>query len=264
MRKDRINILGSQVSLYNCRETADRIAEIALQPPHAHAEYVCVSNVHTVTIGYEDAAYAKITNESALSTADGVPLIWASRILNGPPIHGRASGPDILELMIRDSKFLKLKHFFYGGSDSILEKLCTNLRKINPSVQIVGKFASPIRETKSPIQPLDKGEESEMHTIESTCAHIVWIGLGAPKQEIFMYRAHKLMKPCVLIGVGAAFDFLSGTTKRAPHWVQKSGLEWAYRFAQEPRRLANRYLKTNSKFVFQISKAIVERKLGSH
>ncbi len=259
---ERVNILGSNISVFDCAETADIILHYSSQNHTIqHAQYICVSNVHTVTTGLEDLEYQKITNESFLSTADGVPLIWASKILNGSTIHGRASGPDILELLVSDSKYSNLSHYFYGGSPSTISLLKENLLKLNSNLKIAGMVSPPIRPAQTIYTELSSDEKSDLDTINTTNADVIWIGLGAPKQEIFMYRSHKYLKKGLMLGVGAAFDFLSGNKKRAPLWMQKTGLEWSHRLLSEPGRLASRYLSTNPKFVAAVLKQAITQKI---
>ncbi|MBI3558093.1 MAG: WecB/TagA/CpsF family glycosyltransferase, partial [Deltaproteobacteria bacterium] len=123
-----------------------------------------------------------------------------------------------------------------------------------PEAQLVGFLSPPRRPAKHPLEPLSADEIADCAQIDEAKPHLVWVGLGAPKQEIWMARARAQLNAPVLLGVGAAFDFLAGTKKRAPQWMQKGGLEWAYRFMQEPGRLAARYLKTNPVFVAAVAK----------
>ena len=255
---EKTEILGSNISIWNLDETVSKLISMATTPDLR--EYICISNVHTVVTGKEDPEFANVTNSAALATADGVPLIWASKLISKNPIHGRASGPDIMKMILERSKENLLKHFFYGATSETLEKLCSTVKAYCPNELIVGKLAPPFRPLVSPDTPLDETELRDCDEINRSGANFVWVGLGAPKQEIWMYRARKHLNPQVLMGVGAAFDFLAGNTKRAPIWMQRSGLEWAYRFAQEPKRLANRYLTTNSKFIFHLSKEIIGQK----
>lgn len=259
---ERTNILGSLISVYDCKETAEIISELSTNKNQNHAQYICVSNVHTVTMGTEDIDYQKITNESVLSTADGVPLIWASKILRGNPIHGRSSGPDILELLIRNSKYSHLTHYFYGGTEETIKTLKNKILQMNPKLKIAGMLAPPIRPAQTIHTELSSEEKKDLDQINQSGADLIWIGLGAPKQEIFMYRAHKYLKKGIMLGVGAAFDFLSGNKKRAPLWMQKAGLEWSHRLLSEPSRLTSRYLKTNPKFVALVLKQAISQKLG--
>ena len=248
---EKVQILTSNISIWNLDETVEQLRKLSEGGGH---HYVCVSNVHTVVMGVDDPEYAKVTNKATLATADGVPLVWASEVVGGPRIHGRASGPDILEKILNDSSSQHLRHFFYGSTPQVLESLKLSLPRLAPHAQISGYLSPPMRPAKGIDEPLSADEIEECRRIDETSPHIVWVGLGAPKQEIWMYRARKQLKAPVLIGVGAAFDFLSGGKPRAPLWMQKSGLEWLHRMASEPRRLMSRYLKTNPVFVMAVAK----------
>lgn len=248
---DKVEILGSQISIWNLPETVTKLRELA---ENGGKHYVCVSNVHTVVMGAEDPSYAKVTNEAALATADGIPLVWASKVLAGPQIHGRASGPDILERILKDSSCGHLRHYFYGSTPQVLSALEQKLKQVAPAAKIAGFYSPPIRAAKRPDVAVEPDELKECEQIDRTEPHIVWVGLGAPKQEVWMHRVRKYLKAPVLVGVGAAFDFLAGNKSRAPLWMQKNGLEWLHRLTQEPGRLASRYLKTNPVFVAAVAK----------
>ncbi len=255
MQNNKVDILGSMISVWSLHETADQIQElVATKGKH----YICVSNVHTVVMGQTDAAYQNVTNKATLATADGLPLVWASKFLaKDKSIHARASGPDILHLMLTEPQYKGLRHFFYGSTPTVLESLKKTMETKYPNAEIAGYFSPPIRPSRKPEEALSEEELEECRNLNEAQADVIWVGLGAPKQEVWMYRARAHLTAPVLIGVGAAFDFLSGNKKRAPMWMQKTGLEWAYRLLQEPKRLTTRYLQTNPKFVFEVSKQIV-------
>ncbi len=252
----KTNILGSWISTLNLSDTCDRIYELS-KTNQSH--YICISNVHTVVMGNEDPTYANVTNEASLATADGVPLIWASKFLGENPIQGRACGPDILENFINNPKFESLKHYFYGSTPDVIEQLKTILPRLNPKLICVGFESPPFRKAFKKDDPLTVDEKTELDRIEQSGADLIWVGLGAPKQEIFMSRAKQYLKRGVLLGAGAAFDFISGNKKRAPHWMQSAGLEWAYRLSSEPKRLFKRYAETNPKFIYKILKSKISR-----
>jgi len=137
-----------------------------------------------------------------------------------------------------------LRHYFYGGCPDVLENLVNNLRIKYPKAEIVGYHSPPFRE-------LTVDEENErVDAIKESGANLVWVGLGAPKQDIWMANMQDKLQSILLLGVGAAFDFHSGSKKRAPKWVQKSGFEWAHRLIQDPKRLFMRYLVTNTMFIY--------------
>lgn len=256
---DKVSILGSNISVWNLDETVQRLRDLAAD---GGRHYVCVSNVHTVVMGLEERDYCRVTNNATLATADGVPLVWASKILGGPSIRGRSSGPDILLKIARDPSCRHLRHYFYGSSPSVLEAMQDRLAILAPEMKLAGFYSPPKRDAHSLGKPLDSGELEDCARIDAAKPDIVWVGLGAPKQELWMARARASLNAPILIGVGAAFDFIAGSKKRAPEWMQSVGLEWAYRFMQEPRRLASRYLKTNPIFIVEVAKRAVFRGRG--
>lgn len=258
--KEKVSILGSEISVWDLAETAQKIHDL-VKDNGKH--YVCVSNVHTVVMGKRDKDFALVTNKASMATPDGVPLIWASKFLRGPQIHGRASGPDILALLLSELKFSQLTHFFYGSSPAVLKKLEENLKQKFPNAKIKGFLSPAFRKPKTVSEPLDASELEDVRILNASGADVIWVGLGAPKQETWMYRARPHLTSPVFVGVGAAFDFLSGNKKRAPLWMQKLGLEWLHRWSQEPLRLATRYLSTNPSFVLGVLKQAFLQRLNS-
>ena len=145
--------------------------------------------------------------------------------------------------LFKMSEEMGYKHFFYGSTERTLELLKDNLQQKYPKLQIVGMYAPPFR------QLTDKEDEEVIQRINEEKPDFLWVGLGAPKQEVWM-ASHKNKISAVMIGVGAGFDFHAGVVKRAPVWMQRSGLEWLYRLFQDPKRLWKRYVVTNSKFIW--------------
>lgn len=204
-------------------------------------EYICVSNSHTVVTAYEDADYLNVQNSSAMVLPDGKPLSVIQK-KKGFKDAEKVSGPDIMALLMTE-KYNQYRHFFYGSTDDTLKLLKENLTKKNPNIQIAGMYSPPFR-------PLSEEEDIEIiKMINDSNPDFIWVGLGAPKQEVYMYN-HKGKINGIMLGVGAAFDFHAGTVKRAPLFMQKCGLEWLYRLTQDPKRLFKRYFVTNTKFIF--------------
>lgn len=233
----KCKILGTEIAVTNMQEV---VGIIERQTESLRGKYICVSNVHTTVTAYEDAAYRAVQNGAAIALPDGKPLSVYSR-KHGYADTQRVTGPDLMgELFSRDNG---LRHYFYGGTPKTIEILQKKLPKEYPALQIVG-MASP------PFRPLTKEEdESAIREMNDSGADIIWVGLGAPKQEIFM-AAHQGMAHGVMIGVGAGFDYYAGTIRRAPMWMQKMSLEWLYRLMQDPKRLFKRYFMTNFKFLW--------------
>lgn len=251
-------ILGSKISVLSCTEVATIFQNLSNEI--AGPGYVCISNVHTVVEGAQDLSFKAVTNGGLFATADGIPLVWVSKWYHFlkpkafPAIHARASGPDILaEVLTLDAARI-LRHAFYGSTPETLKKMQENILRKWPGTQIVCSISPPFR-------ALAANEQTQMiEELSAGSPHLVWVGLGAPKQEKWM-AAHysKFQKSShgsspVLVGVGAAFDFFAETKPRAPQWMQRIGLEWFFRLCSEPRRLFRRYAVTNTQFVGKVLK----------
>lgn len=205
-------------------------------------DYMCVSNVHTTVTAYEDSGYRTVQNGGIMAIPDGGPLSSIGR-KRGYPDMGRTAGPSYLEEILKRSGENGWSHYFYGGTEETLEKLGSVLNQKYPNVRIAGMYSPPFR-------PLTEEEDAQViRNINETSPDFVWIGLGAPKQETWM-AAHQGNVKGLMVGVGAAFDYLAGNIERAPQWMQKCNLEWLYRLVQDPKRLFKRYLYTNTKFIW--------------
>ncbi len=235
----RGNILGVGVHAIQMQDALDQIqAWIESRQPH----YVCVTPAHAVMDCLADPALRKVYNNSGLNTPDGMAIVWLLRLHKNKHVQ-RVYGPDLL--LAACQRLLKngYRHYFYGGSEDTLQKLVERLEKEFTGIQIAGRASPPFRSLS------DKEIERQISDIRMAKPDIVWVGLGSPKQEIWMAEHLPELKVPVLVGVGAAFDFLSGTKPQAPRWMQRMGLEWLFRLATEPRRLWKRYRKY-PKFVF--------------
>jgi len=236
------NILGTEIAVTTMKHTIETLEG---EMERLRGQYICVSNVHTTVMAYEDAAYRRVQNGAAIALPDGKPLSLYSR-KHGFPEAERVTGPDLMgELFARDNG---LSHYFYGGTPETIEVLSRKLRATYPNLRIAGMVSPPFR----PLTPEEDAEE--IRRMNASGADIIWVGLGAPKQENWMYE-HRGKVNGVMIGVGAGFDYHAGTIKRAPSWMQKASLEWLYRLMQDPKRLFGRYLKTNFKYLWLIRKA---------
>ena len=205
-------------------------------------DYLCVSNVHTTVMSYDDESYCAVQNGGIMAIPDGGPLSSVGR-KRGFTQMERTTGPDYLKEILKISVEEGYRHFFYGSTEETLEKLKVHLEKEYPGLQIAGMYSPPFR-------ALSLEEDKEMIAmINAGNADFVWIGLGAPKQERWMSE-HKGVINGLMVGVGAAFDYLAGNIERAPIWMQKANLEWLYRLLQEPQRLFKRYFYTNTKFIW--------------
>lgn len=233
------NILGVKISVTDMDKTMQSITSHLEQ---WRGKYICVSNVHTTVMAHDDANYRNIQNDSVMSLPDGGPLSAHSRS-HGNVEAKRVTGPDLMRECLKKSKETGWRHFFYGSSHKTLDMLKEKIEERYPGAVIAGMISPPFRDLTH--------EEEIQYTNEINAAKpdFVWVGLGAPKQEIWM-AAHKDKIHALMIGVGAAFDYESGNLKRAPKWMQKCNLEWLYRLMQEPKRLFKRYFVTNLKFLW--------------
>ncbi|KGR73993.1 glycosyl transferase [Ureibacillus sinduriensis BLB-1 = JCM 15800] len=211
-------------------------------------QYICVSNVHTTVMGYEESDYRAILNNSLMSIPDGGPLSTIGRRW-GYVKMSRTTGPDLMKEIFELSSNKGYRHYFYGSTESTLKKMRINLLKDYPGLDIVGMYSPPFR----PIAAME--DEKIMQQINETKPDFIWVGLGAPKQEKWM-AYHKDKINGLMIGVGAGFDYYAENIKRAPLWMQKFNLEWLYRLLQDPKRLFKRYLRTNIKFLWLIKRGV--------
>lgn len=203
--------------------------------------YVCLCNAHMAVTAARDPDFTSVLAAADLVLPDGAPIAWMMRRA-GHPGQQRVSGPDLMWNALEALAACGGSVYFYGGDAVSLARLELRLRADLPALRIAGSCSPPFR-------PLSDEEQDEaIATLNACRPDVVFISLGCPKQERWM-AAHAGRIDAVLIGVGAAFDYLSGCRRRAPHWMQRSGLEWLYRLGAEPRRLWRRYLVTNTLFV---------------
>tara|TARA_R110002020_G_scaffold268059_5_gene483231 strand:+ start:388 stop:1146 length:759 start_codon:yes stop_codon:yes gene_type:complete len=210
------------------------------------SNYTCVANVHMIAEAFYSNSYSSIVNNADIVTPDGKPIVWALKFLYGIK-QERVAGMDLLPDILVEAEKRKIPVYFYGGTDSMLVKTHEYLNHAYPNLIISG-FCSP------PFRELAIEEEEEMtNKINQSEARIVFVALGCPKQEKWMSRMKDKINS-VMIGVGGALPVLIGMQKRAPLWMQKSGLEWFFRLYQEPRRLFKRYASTNTLFTWLLIK----------
>lgn len=249
---ERYNVIGCQIVKSTMQGAVSTVCE---QAKNKKGGYVCFTNVHASVMAVNDAKFMSIVNDSFMSLPDGKPVYWVGRMLGNKEIE-QVPGPDFFEKLVELECDPPLKHYFYGGSPETLEKLVDNLTGKYANLNIVGK-ESPSYSALS-----EQETDEALARIRSAEPDVVWVGLGAPKQEFWMSEHWQQLKPAILLGVGAAFDFHADVVQRAPRWMQKAGLEWLHRLMQEPGRLWKRYLYTNSLFVLQVLKQFVMQILG--
>lgn len=234
-------ILKTNINVTNMKDT---IAYITENLENLRGNYICVSNVHTTVMAFRDEEYRKVQNSAAMALPDGQPLSIVSRS-RGYSDAQRVPGPDLMPEILDLSQAKGYTHFFYGSTESTLQQLKKVLLSRYPKLKIAGMYAPPFRELTA------KEDEEAVRRINDSGADFVWVALGAPKQEKWMY-AHRGRVNGLMIGVGAAFDFIAGTAKRAPMWMQKLCLEWVFRIIQNPKRMVPRYLNTNFSFLYHV------------
>ncbi len=234
-------ILGCNIGEINYESATQLILGLARK---RESYYVCVANVHMVMEAYDDAEFRQIVNAADLVTPDGMPLVWVMR-LQGLRQQERVYGPALTQFVLEAANREGIPVGFYGSTPQTLEKLKRNVQQRYPSLKIAYLYAPPFR----PLTPEE--DEEVVRAINDSGTRILFVGLGCPKQERWM-AAHKGRVQAVMLGVGAAFDFLAGVKPQAPRWMQRAGLEWLFRLASEPRRLWRRYLLNNPRFVLLV------------
>lgn len=235
-----VNILSVNISTLNIERTMQTFKDWIRLGSKAR---VCVTPVNCVLWAYKDANLRNLYNSSAMNLADGVPLVWASKLLN-IPIQGRVTGLDLLPEFSRIGNEEGYRFFFLGAKDGVAEHLSNVLSNKFPNLKVVGHYSPPFAEKFS-------GEENikMISMINKVAPHVLWVSLTAPKQDYWIHEHFEKLHANIIIGVGGAFEVTAGLIKRAPKWMQNSGLEWLFRFIQEPRRLFKRYLIEAPQFI---------------
>jgi N-acetylglucosaminyldiphosphoundecaprenol N-acetyl-beta-D-mannosaminyltransferase len=231
-RNGRVDVLGVSVDVSNLRDAATTIERwICERARH----YVCVTGAHGVMESRRDESFRGILNRAGMVTADGMSLVWFCRMV-GKASAERVYGPDLMRMLTAISPDRGYRHFYYGGPPGVAEKLKAAMEAAHPGLVVAGTLSPPFRE----LTPEE--DAAIVARINAARPDIVWVGLSTPKQETWMARHRGHIDAPVMVGVGAAFDFLAGTKRQAPRWMQRNGLEWLFRLATEPRRLWRRYI----------------------
>ena len=253
MEIEKINVLGVRISVIDQNRARDILFDAVRA---GRRGYVTVTGVHGVMEAQDDATFQAILNNALLTTPDGMPMVWMGK-LQGQKSIARVYGPDLMLNLCEHSRAENFSHFFYGGAAGVADELARQLGRRFSGLNIAGTYSPPFR-------PLNRNELSELQKrIEETRPDFFWVGLSTPKQERFMAKHLDLLPEArIMIGVGAAFDLLSGRVKQAPRWMQRSGFEWLFRLSQEPRRLGKRYLVNNPRFAMraavQLTKGVLQ------
>ena len=236
----RRELLGVPIALTDYAGAMDAMDEMIAR---RERRYVCALAVHAVMVSREDPEMRAALRGAALNVPDGKPLVWALNLL-GECLPDRVYGPELTDRYCARAAARGHRVWLYGGeTPAALDELVRALARRHPGIEIVGGWSPPHR-------ALTAQEESDVAArINGDRPDVVWVGVGVPKQEKWMARMRPLLDAPVLVGVGAAFDFLAGRKRQAPAWMQRRGLEWLFRLSQEPRRLLGRYLRYNPAFV---------------
>ena len=261
------NVCGVRISTINLDTACEKISRWINE---GKKRYICVAPVSTIVECQRDPDYLNIVNQAGMVTPDGMPLVWLGR-WGGDKRIKRTYGPDLMLSLCALSQSKGYRHFFYGGTPQTCHLLERKLKTKFPQLEIVGWYSPsfielPVnkQDSQSPdsIRRLGAGKEKlnnsvfteerdeVLEEINRLKPDILWVGLGSPKQDYWMYHHRGKLEVPVMVGVGAAFDFLSGQKKQAPFWMQRTGLEWLFRFFCEPKRLWRRYLIGNTQFFY--------------
>jgi N-acetylglucosaminyldiphosphoundecaprenol N-acetyl-beta-D-mannosaminyltransferase len=211
------------------------------------AVHLC--NAWTLALARRDPNLTRALNRGDLNLPDGTPLTWIGRLAGLREMRQRVYGPDLMLEIIRSGRSWGARHYLYGSTPHVITALARRLSQLAPDTKIVGIEPAPFR-------TLTTAEESELvERVRSAKPDIVWIGLGTPRQDLFIDRFRDRLGT-TLIAIGAAFDFISGSKRQAPVWMQRHGLEWVFRLATEPRRLWRRYLIGNFSFILGAARGV--------
>jgi N-acetylglucosaminyldiphosphoundecaprenol N-acetyl-beta-D-mannosaminyltransferase len=236
---ESFTIFGISIASTTMDRAIRTVASWAQDP--STTKIAAFSTVHMLTEAHSNPGFYRILQETNLNFPDGMPLVWLGR-LKGRAV-GRVAGPDFMPAFCAATASKGFRHFFYGGRPGIAKQVAENLKRANPDLQVVGWHTPPVMD-------LNGEEDSEgIRAINDSAADIVWICLGCPKQEKWMWQHRTRFKAGALLSVGQAFDIVAGATKRAPRLFRSSGLEWLYRLVVEPRRLIGRYIPSNVTFL---------------
>lgn len=241
MAAPRFNVLGTGVSALSLDQARDFVVSAR---GRRRLGYVCCATAYNVDLALADPTLRAAYRGAALTTPDGMPLVWLGR-LHGHASITRVYGPDLLLAACDAGRPAGLRHYFYGGAPGVADELARRLTERFPGLTVAGTFTPPFRALTA----------TEAEVLRADIAvrqpDVIWVGLSTPKQEAFAAEFAPQLDAGLLVCVGAAFDFHSGRVAQAPRWMQRSGLEWLHRLVTEPRRLWRRYLVHNPRFVLR-------------
>ena len=242
--QDCFAVLGVRFAAVQIPDVIGRIEEWIAERRQTHC--ICVSNVHSVVESQHDAELKETLNTSDLNVPDGMPIVWVGRS-RGFSLPRRVYGPDLFQEFFCATQAKPYRHFFYGGAPEVVETLIKNLKQRFPQIRVAGHFSPPFRSLAA---------EEDLRIIEmikAAAPDVLWVGLGCPKQELWMRAHRESLSVPAMIGVGQAFNIYAGSVRQAPRWMREHGLEWLFRLQQEPRRLWQRYLVYNTEFIVRLA-----------
>jgi len=249
-----LKILGIRINLVQIPEIIKHMSTWIENKDKGN--YIVVANAYDVVIGKRDEKVNNAINSSSLSIPDGISLVFLAR-LNGYTVNKRAYGPDLMFEFLKLAEIKGYSNFFYGTTQETLKSLIINLKLKFPALKIAGSYAPPFR-------LLNVVEDREMVSIiNSVSPDVIWVGLGTPKQQLWMYEHKDKLNVPVMIGVGAAFDFFAGVKLQAPPWIRDNGFEWLFRLITEPKRLWRRYLIDYPLFIYYVLVELVSKPIKS-
>jgi N-acetylglucosaminyldiphosphoundecaprenol N-acetyl-beta-D-mannosaminyltransferase len=242
--RQRFSILGVT---FDAMQISDVIAQMRQWIARREGyHYIAVAGMHGIIETRHKPEFRQAVADADLVVADGMPVIWLGR-LRGHALPRRVYGPELMLQSCKATALAGCRHYLLGGAPGVPEQLAVSLDRLCPGITIVGMHSPPFR----PATPEE--DTAIIETINRAAPDVLWVGLGTPKQELWMHRHRDKLRVPVMIGVGAAFDFLSSRKKQAPPWMRERGLEWLFRLMQEPQRLWKRYLVGGAEFVFLVA-----------
>jgi N-acetylglucosaminyldiphosphoundecaprenol N-acetyl-beta-D-mannosaminyltransferase len=245
----RVDILGVHVDVQRLDEAAVTLSRWARED---RGRYVCTCPVYTLMACQENPEVKRAVCSADMIAADGMPVVWVQH-MRGYRSAERVYGPDLLLAVCERTAGPGVRHFFWGGLSGIADKLVDMLKARFPALAIAGAYSPPVTDVDVVPDP------NVVERLNSSHADVIWVGLGSPKQDLWMALYRPVLTAPVLVGVGAAFDFLSGAKQQAPRWMQQHGLEWLFRLGSEPKRLWRRYILYNPRFVWQVVRQTLQR-----
>jgi N-acetylglucosaminyldiphosphoundecaprenol N-acetyl-beta-D-mannosaminyltransferase len=239
----RIAILGIRLDAQRYEPAIEALLKAARSSEARRAHF---ATVHSVVEATGSAEVREAFATAWMVCTDGLPLAWVARIRGNPA--ERVCGPDVMLTLCDRGRGPGLRHYFLGGGPGTAERLALRLASRFEGLQVAGTASPPFRDLT------DAEDQAIVDAINSATPHVVWIGLGSPKQDLWAASHASRLRCGLVLPVGAAFDFHSGRLRRAPSWIRRLGLEWLFRLAMEPRRLLRRYVITNTRFIVLVAR----------